>query len=213
MKKALSSTDLLAKKYELIEWDGEWFDNFDQPEASGLWFVSGNSGNGKTSFLLELAKELSKFDRVLYNSLEEKDSKTMQKAWKRHQMSDCQRKVQLIWERREELIQRLEKRQSPRFIIVDSFQYMKMTFDQTIALKEQFPNKLFIYNSQMEGNKPIGKSAVRVQYDADLKIWIEGFKAFSKGRYMGEYWEDGLTIWEDGANKYWRQSNNDNYER
>lgn len=209
MKKALSSSDLLAKKYELIKWDGEWFDNFDQPEASGLWFVSGNSTNGKTSFLLQLAKELAKYDRVLYNSLEEKDAKTMQKAWQRHQMGDCIRKVQLIWERREELISRLEKRQSPRFIIVDSFQYMKMTFDQTIELKERFPNKLFIYNSQMEGSKPIGKSAVRVQYDADLKIWIEGFKAFSKGRYMGLSHTEGLTIWEEGAEKYWGQKQQD----
>lgn len=205
MKKALSSTDILSKKYNLINWEGAWLDNFDTPEASGLWFVSGASGNGKTSFLLELAKELTKYDRVLYNSLEEKDSRTMQKAWKRHQMANCKTKVQLIWERHDELIQRLEKRQSPRFIIVDSFQYMKMTFEQTIALKERFPNKLFIYNSQMEGSKPIGKSAIRVQYDADLKIWIEGFKAFSKGRYLGDNWEEGYTIWDEGATKYWGQ--------
>lgn len=37
-------------------------------------------------------------------------------------------------------------------------------------------------------------------YDASLKIWVEGYKAFSKGRYIGsnggEYviWEDGATI-------------------
>ena len=206
MSKALSSTDLLSKKYDLIKWDGEWLDNFDEPEASGTWFVSGNSGNGKTSFLLELAKALSKFDRVLYNSLEEGSSRTMQQAWKRHQISECKRKVQLIQEMPEELIKRLDKRQSPRFIIIDSFQYTGLNFEQYRALKKKFPNKLFIYNSQMDGNKPLGKTAVRVQYDADLKIWVEGFKAFSKGRYLGKFYADGLTIWDEGAQKYWTTS-------
>ena len=38
-------------------------------------------------------------------------------------------------------------------------------------------------------------------YDATLKIWVEGFKAFSKGRFIGE--KGNYTIWEEGANKYW----------
>lgn len=205
MKKALSSTDLLSKKYDLIKWEGIWYDNFAEPEASGTWFISGHSGNGKTSFLLELAKELSKFDRVLYNSLEEKDRSTMQEAWKRHRVAERGRKVQLIWDDVEDLIIRLKKRQSPRFIIMDSFQYTRLTFEKYLALKNQFPKKLFIYNSQMDGNKPMGKTAVKVGYDADLKIWIEGFKAFSKGRSIGKFASEGLTIWEEGAQRYWTQ--------
>lgn len=206
MRKAISSTDLLAKKYDLIEWEDEWYDNFDEPEASGSWFISGQSGNGKTSFMLELAKALSKFDRVLFNSLEEGTSRTMQQAWKRHNVSDCGRKIQLIKEKYEELRIRLRKRKSPRFVITDSWQYTGMTFEQYLALKEEFPDKLFIWNSQMDGNKPLGKTAIRIQYDADLKIWVEGFKAFSKGRYLGKYYADGFTIWEEGAKKYWSET-------
>lgn len=208
MKKALSSTDILTKKYELIEWEGAWFDNFDHPEACGSWFISGHSGNGKTSFMLELAKQLAKIDRVLFNSLEEANSRTMQKAWKRHNVADCGRKIQLITDKYEALRARLKKRQSPRFIITDSFQYTGMTFDQYMSLKEEFPNKLFIWNSQMDGSKPMGKTAIRINYDADLKIWIEGFKAFSKGRYQGKQWAQGLTIWEEGANVYWSNKKN-----
>ncbi|SIT25463.1 hypothetical protein SAMN05421786_1158 [Chryseobacterium ureilyticum] len=206
MRKAISSTDLLAKKYDLIEWEGGWYDNFSEPEASGSWFISGHSGNGKTSFMLELAKALSKFDRVLFNSLEEGTSRTMQQAWKRHNVSDCGRSIQLIKEKYEDLKIRLNKRKSPRFIITDSWQYTGMTFEQYLDLKETFPDKLFIWNSQMDGNKPLGKTAIRIQYDADLKIWVEGFKAFSKGRYLGKYYADGLTIWEEGAQKYWSQT-------
>lgn len=205
MSKAISSTDLLSKKYDLIEWEGEWYDNFEEPEASGTWFISGQSGMGKTSFMLELAKQLTNFDRVLFNSLEEGTSRTMQKAWKRHQVSEKGRKIQLIQESPEELVLRLRKRQSPRFIIIDSFQYTGLNFEQYMAIKKEFPNKLFIYNSQMDGNKPMGKTAIRLLYDADLKIWVEGFKAFSKGRYLGEYASEGLTIWDEGAQRYWNK--------
>ena len=38
-------------------------------------------------------------------------------------------------------------------------------------------------------------------YDADLKIWVEGYVAFSKGRYQGATGE--YTIWEKGAYDYW----------
>ena len=40
-------------------------------------------------------------------------------------------------------------------------------------------------------------------YDATLKIWVEGFKAFSKGRYIGP--KGSLTIWPEGAMRYWQE--------
>lgn len=204
MKKAWSSTDLLATKYDEINWDGEWFNNFDNPEARGVWSVSGRSGNGKTAFLLQLAKELSKKGRVLYNSLEEGNSKTMQNAWKLHGLADCGRRIQLIKEDIAELTIRLEKRQSPDIIFIDSFQYTDLAFKDYLAFaRNKFDDKLFIINQQMDGNKIMGKSADRVNFDADLKIWVEGFKAFSKGRYFGKFSQDGYTIWEKGATNYW----------
>ena len=206
MKKALSSTDLLSKKYKQINWDGEWLGNFDKPEASGVWSISGNSGNGKTSFLLQLAKEMTKYGRVLYNSLEEGDSLTMQKAWQQHGLADCGRKIQLVRESIEELGERLLKRQSHDIIFIDSFQYTDLNFKDYLKFcRGDFSKKLFIINNQMDGNKIMGKAGHRVNYDADLKIWIEGFKAFSKGRYFGKHWEKGFTIWEKGAKEYWGQ--------
>lgn len=208
MKKAWSSTDLLATKYDEINWSGEWFDNFENPESRGVWSISGRSGNGKTAFLLQLAKELSKKGKVLYNSLEEGNSKTMQNAWRMHGLAECGRKIQLIKEDIETLIIRLKKRQSPNIIFIDSFQYTDLSWKSYLELKNQFKNKLFIFNHQMKGNKIRGEVGDQVNFDADLKIWVEGFKAFSKGRYLGKYWEKGYTIWEDGAEKYWGNNKN-----
>lgn len=204
MKKAWSSTDLLATKYNEIDWDDEWFDNFDNPEARGVWSVSGKSGNGKTGFLLQMAKALTKTGlKVLYNSMEEGNSKTMQNAWKLHGMADCGRKLQLVQESIEEMDERLSKRQSADVIFFDSFQYTDLSWREFLAFKKKHYKKLLIFNQQMDGNKIFGKTGDRVNFDADLKIWVEGFKAFSKGRYFGKYWKDGYIIWHEGAEKYW----------
>lgn len=68
-------------------------------------------------------------------------------------------------------------------------------------LKEEFPDKLFVFISHARGKNPKGDAATSVMYDADLKIWVEGYVAFSKGRYQGATGE--YTIWEKGAYDYW----------
>ena len=42
---------------------------------------------------------------------------------------------------------------------------------------------------------------VNVMYDATLKVWVEGYKATSKGRFIGTTGE--YIIWEEGAQVYW----------
>ena len=71
MKRALSVRDILDKKYNTFPFEGKWKEAFGTPERVGVWFIWGNSGNGKTSFVMQLCKELCKYDRVVYNSLEE----------------------------------------------------------------------------------------------------------------------------------------------
>ena len=64
LKRALTVQNILDKKYKLIDFTGAWYDAFKKPEMTGVWFIWGNSGNGKTSFVIQLIKELAKFDNV-----------------------------------------------------------------------------------------------------------------------------------------------------
>lgn len=201
MKKALSTTDLLAKKFKLFSFTGAMNEAFSCPERSGTWFIWGNSGNGKTHFLLQLMKELCQFDKVLFNSLEEGDAHTLQKAWVQNNMQDCGRKIQIINDSITELQERLDKRQSPRIIVIDSYQYTDLNFADYLKMKKKYPSKLFIFTSQADGKNPSTRPAVKVMYDSSLKIWVEGYKAFSKGRYIGT--KGHYTIWEEGAESYW----------
>lgn len=64
-------SELLAMKKQTYKLSDEWREAFGEPERNGVWFVWGRSGSGKTSFVLKLCKELCRFGRVAYDSLEE----------------------------------------------------------------------------------------------------------------------------------------------
>jgi KaiC/GvpD/RAD55 family RecA-like ATPase len=202
MAKALSCMALLKKKYDLLQFEGEWYQAFGTPEAHGVWFVWGNSGNGKTTFVLSLVKYLARFGKVAYNSLEESSAHTMQEAFLRVGMMDVARQIVLLErESLAELSDRLRKRRSPQIVVIDSFQYAELDYRAYKRLKEANPGKLIIFVSHADGKKPAGRTANSVMYDASLKIWVEGYRAFSKGRYIGPV--GSLTVWDEGAEKYW----------
>lgn len=200
--RAYTVNDVLKQKKKVFPFEGAWAEAFGQPERTGVWFIWGNSGNGKSSFTMQLCKELCKYDRVAYNSLEEGTSMTMQMSLQRHGMQEMSRRFCLLnGEGMEELDARLTRRKSFNIVVIDSFQYTQMTYKDYIRIKEAHKDKLLIFISHASGHNPRGSSAVGVMYDASLKIWVEGFKAFSKGRFFGKTGE--YTIWDEGAEKYW----------
>ena len=173
-----------------------------RPAKSGTWIVWGHSGNGKTSFVMQLAKYLCKFEKVIYDSLEESTGLSVQKSLRRHGMADVARRF-IILDREpiEQLSERLRRKKSPGVVIVDSFQYSGLSYVSYKKLKEEHSGKLFIFISHAEGSRREGRAAKKVEYDADIKIFVEGFKASCKSRFMDR---PGVPfiIWEEGAIKY-----------
>lgn len=179
-----------------------WAAAFGSPEKAGVWFIWGNSGNGKTGFVMQLGAELSKSEKVLFVSYEEGFGLTMQNHIRRYNLTSANRRFQIVEGLSlEELGKRLSQSRSPKVVIIDSYQYTQMTYKQYLQFKEAHPNKLIIFVSHADGNNPSGRSAKSVMYDAALKIWIQGYRAFSKGRFFGS--EEYFTIWKEGALKYW----------
>jgi hypothetical protein len=201
IKRAYSVDQILSKKFIDIKFEDEWLATFGEPEASGVWLIWGQSGSGKSRFCMQLAKELTKYGKVAYNSLEEGARKTMQKNIRECRMHEVKKKfIVLNREPIEHLKIRLKKKQAPRFVFIDSFQYTGLTRNQYIKLKEEFPDVLFIFISHAEGKEPQGNTAKFVRYDSDIKIRIEGYKAFPTSRYGGG---EPYIIWKEGARDYW----------
>ena len=202
LKRAYSPTDILNMNIPSLDFTGNWEASLGKPAKTGTWIIWGSPGNGKTSFVMQLAKYLCQFDKVIYDSLEESTGLSVQKSLKRHQMQEVSRRF-LILDREpmEQLSERLSKRRSPGIVIIDSFQYSGLTYASYRAMKEKHGNKLLIFVSHAEGQRPEGRAAKKVEYDADVKIMVEGFRASCKSRFMDK---PGVpfTIWEEGAVKY-----------
>lgn len=201
MARTLSAKQVLTIKFDTIRLGGGWDECVGEIETTGIWFIWGNSGNGKTSAVVSLCKELSAFGKVLYNSREEGVSLTMQNTLRRYGMGALGSRFQLANMSLQELDEKISQQRSPKFVVLDSFQFMGLTYKDFRAFCEKHKNKMLIFVSRTRGRQPEGRAAISAMYDASCKIWVEGYKAFSKGRFVGTTGE--MTIWDEGAKKYW----------
>jgi len=194
--------EVLSAKKETIPFSKRFSDAFGNPEKQGVWFIWGNSGNGKSSFTMQLCKELTKYGKVAYNSLEEGDSLSMVNMLARYSMNECGRNFVLVpGENMVDFSDRMSRHKSPDFYVIDSLQYTGMKYREYISFKEQHRDKLVIFISHADGKNPAGRSARSIMYDSSLKIFIEGYRAFSKGRFFGPTAQ--LDIWSEKAKDYW----------
>ena len=206
LPRVLTINQLMQKKYNTFPFEGAWHEAFGTPERTGVWFIWGDSGNGKSRFAVQLCCELAKYCRVVYNSLEEGACLTVQQAFAEVDAKQVARRLLIAkGESIAQLSERLSRQRSPEAAIIDSFQYAQLTYREYIRFKGAHPDKLIIFISHADGKQPAGRSARSVRYDATQKIHIEGFVAQSFGRHIGPN-GGKYTIWEEGAAKYWGET-------
>lgn len=202
MGRAYGPREIMKMKHETLPWDGKWQEVFGNPEKSDTWFISGSSASGKSSFTMQLAKKLCEYGHVLYLSLEEGKGLSFQQRLERFHMEEVQGAFRIIDDGdMERLRERLKKRKSAKFIIVDSFQFAQAygwEYLNTMDLVKEFPEKSFIFISQEYKSQPMGKPAAKIKYLAGVKVRVVGFKAMCQGRFISEagaffpVWEDGI---------------------
>jgi hypothetical protein len=100
------------------------------------------------------------------------------------------------------LFERLERQKSPDIVVLDSLQYSGMTYADYRRLRDGFKGKMFILISHASGTEPSGKVAMAIKFDANVKIFVEGYKAFPVSRYGGG---EPYVIWQEGADKFFSE--------
>ncbi|MEG1842552.1 MAG: ATP-binding protein [Alistipes sp.] len=208
MAKAISNKNVLNAKFETANFTGKWLASFGKPELRGAWIIYGESGTGKTHFALELLKYVSQFvDKAAYDTLEQGLSLSFQNAWRDANMQEVGSKVVVLGkETISDLRTRLVKRKSPSVVVIDSITALVgFTRSVFIELINDFPDKLFIFIAHEENRKPYPVIAQHVRKLSEVKIHVEGYKAFITTRFNCGNGEGGAdyVIWEQGANEYW----------
>lgn len=199
-----SATDIINESIPELPFEGEWLHAFGNPSLYETWYIDGMSASGKSTFIMRLCKKLCQYGKVLHVNLEEYKKLSFKKRVKRMKMSEHKGRWQEVGPVDfRELSKKLESPKMANFIVIDSIQYMGLTFQQIKELFiDKFPKKSFIFISQMKDGQPKGKTADDMKFEAGVKIRTIGFRAYCQGRYV----EDAATyytIWEEGAIKHY----------
>lgn len=210
MAKAISNKNVCDARFEAAEFTGKWLASLGKPELRGSWIIYGSSGSGKTTFAMELCKYLGGFRKTAYDSLEQGLSLSFQTAWQRVNMLEAGTSViALNKEPIAELRARLAKRKSPDVVFIDSLTCLVgFTRRDYVNLMAEFPNKLFVFLAHEKNGQPDPAIGEVVRRLSDIKIRVEGYKAFVTTRYENPARGEGgaeFVIWEQGAADYWAE--------
>lgn len=215
--KIISLANIEAKKYQYIPFDSKFTEAFGDREKGGIWMIYGKSGQGKTRFVLDLAKEFDEIGmKVLFGSFEMGICKDFKQEIRN---AGIKKEIHSIIFTEsfscEELDDMLSKQRSPDVVIIDSIQYFANQYDATaekiIELRKKYRKKIFVFVSHVEGKEVEGKTAYAIKRDSFVRILVEGHRAIYIGRGKGGP-TGYYTIWDKKAEEYWLQNNNNKDE-
>jgi KaiC/GvpD/RAD55 family RecA-like ATPase len=206
--KIISIDQLKRKKYkELTGLSDRFIAAHGIPEDRFVMAIYGKSGQGKSNYVAQVVKELltataDQKVKLLYMALEEGHGRTIRDTFVRQELDAYSGRVMVAQGGKlADLMARLKKAKSPKIIVVDSVQYLGISYEEYKELKEMFPSKIFIFISHSSGTRPKGSTAEEIVYDANIKVRVHGFKALITSRYGSN---ENYIIWEEGARKAWK---------
>ena len=211
--KVLRPSQILKKERSLYPFTGLFKQSFGCPEAHAKWFITGPSYSGKSSLIFSLCNYLTEHGIVDYNNHEEAggDSETVADKIRLSGMADKDGKIRLykapiVSDIYETFGERMNKKKSADFAVLDSMQHAELNKHHYLELTERLCNprkkKSLLFVSHWVKND----FTKFVKHDCDIKIEVIGFVAYVESRYPGG--GTPFVIWEKGARKHWGKNYN-----
>jgi len=200
-KSSLGIKDFLEKKFEPLQLSPAWMDLLGEDLVKRFDVcVVGDSGHGKTTFVLQLVKELSKVGRVFYNSYEQGLSASLQTNVKLVDLSGCAGRIMFGNKLKYEELKKkfLNKYFRCNYLVIDSQDWMNFTEEQFKELQMLKPKTLSIIVicwCKAGSESPKNSNAQAIQYACDVKITVEDFVAYSRSRFGAT---KPYVVWRDG---------------
>ena len=179
IQKAYSYTDIAKRNFKMLELEGEWKQHLGNMERSGSVLVLGDSGDGKTTYALQMTKAIAPNERVLYNSAEEGIRASFKRSLMLNNMKAVATRFKYVKEGYDELFERLKMKRQPKVVIIDSAQYFfrGKSIKDYFELIETYYDTLFIFISHIKKGMPKGAVANEIYWDCQNRILVSDFKA------------------------------------
>lgn len=205
LKKALTVANVINQKVTLIPFSEhaiELYQAFGDPQNKGIWFVWGGSGSGKSSLILDIIKALCKDMKAIHNELEEDlDDIDFITRIQRKQMQDVKSNFLTASYNYVQLNEYLDKRDSAKVVSINSAGYFFENIQQYYDFAKKYKGKkIIIISALAKGKNPFSDLELKIMYDANKKIYCEGYLASCKGRTIGPN-GGSYIIWKEGYNK------------
>ena len=204
----LTPKQIVEKQRYIHEFSGCFLESFGKPEKHCKWFITGPSYSGKSSFVFQLCEYLTEFGKIDYNNHEEAggDSDTVAVKLRNAGLTDSKKvrfyKADIESEEYETFLERLMKRGSADFAILDSMQHAGLNKRTYLELTTQLctprKKKNLIFISHWIKND----FTKFVKHDCDVKIEVKGFVAKVESRCTDAL-NKPFLIWEEGAKRFW----------
>lgn len=206
--KVLGVKQFHQMRFQFLGIEEPWTGTLGKLPKTFIAVVYGYSGNGKTEFCVQLAKELCNYGKVAWLSYEQRHGSDLQEATRRNRMDEVSGAfypidpiagVSADDTLLTDLDQYLKRRNSPDFIFIDSLDYTGFTWDDYIYLRNRYGRKKsFIFISHSSRNGTLKKAiSERIMFDGGLGIHVKSYIALpSKNRYGGF---DPYIVWEEKA--------------
>lgn len=204
--RALRPSQVINKKRTIYPFDGPFQESMGQPEKIAKIFITGPSYSGKSSFTFDLCNYLTQFGTVDYNNFEEGDSQTVAEKLVRHGLQEKEKMFRLLPKvSMPEFHERLLRRKSAAFAVIDSVQHAELNKHEYIKLVDSLcvprRGKCIVFINHWVKND----LTKFIKHDCDIKIEVIGFVAKVLSRYGGN---TPYVVWEKGAKAYWQRKYN-----
>ena len=188
--RTLSVKNLMSKRFSTLEMGEEYVKYFGEPSDAGLWLIFGKEKNGKSTFALKLAKELSKKKKCLYVSAEEGTDLEFIRACQRAGIDEEDKGLHFIeYEPLEELRERLQRAKSEKIVFIDNITVYNDELKGGMLRELQRENSrkliIFIAHEDSTGGEPATSSGKLCRKYAKIICHVEGMNVTVSGRCPG----------------------------
>ena len=187
MKKQIYSVKALKdKKFKTLEFNDFYKSLFGNPQRNFVAMCYGESGSGKSVFLLQFADYFAKnFGKTLYNSHEEGANQTVVDRINNFGI-DANKLFIANALNFDEMCEKIEKNYY-RLIIIDSVKYMGFTFAQLKELRTRFAkHQIVIMMVDFGKSEGTPNNGVDLLHASDVKMFFKSGNVSSVSRYLSK---------------------------